>query len=199
MNILVILGHPNPDSLNAGIAQVVCESLAQAGHEVIYHDLCAEGFDPALPSGEEGRGAALPPQVAEHVRELTQADGIVVIHPNWWGKPPAVLCGWVDRVFRVGEAYEFVGEDGGEGVPKGLLKATTAVVLNTSNTYPDREAEAFGDPLERFWKDCVFGLCGVEDVRRRTFSVVCVSTPEQREAWLDEARALVLGAFGQVE
>lgn len=197
MKILVVLGHPDPESLNAAIARAVCEALVLAGHEVTYHDLCAEGFDPCLPPGEAGRGAALPDLVETHVRELVEAEGVVVVHPNWWGKPPAVLCGWVDRVFRVGEAYEFIGDGGGEGVPKGLLKARTAVVLNTADTYPEREAEIFGDPLERFWKDCVFGLCGVSDVRRRTFSVVCVSTPEEREAWLDEARAMALGAFGQ--
>lgn len=197
MKLLVILAHPDPQSLNAAIARAVCEALLLAGHDVIYHDLCAEGFVPLMEAGEAARDATLPEHIADHVRELTEADGIVVVHPNWWGKPPAVLCGWVDRVFRAGSAYEFVEGDGGEGVPRGLLKARTAVVINTSNTPPEREADVFGDPLERFWKDCVFGLCGVEDVRRRNFSVVCVSSPEEREAWLDEARAMVLGAFEQ--
>lgn len=197
MKILVVLGHPDPESLNAGIARAAVEALVQAGHEVVYHDLHGEGFDPVLPTAEAARGAELSELVAEHVRDLIEAEGVVVVHPNWWGKPPAMLCGWVDRVFRPGEAYEFVDDDSGEGVPVGLLKAETAVILNTSNTHPEREKEIFGDPLGRFWKDCVFGLCGVDDVRRRTFSVVCVSTPEQREQWLDEVRALVLGAFGQ--
>ncbi|HPR65670.1 MAG TPA: flavodoxin family protein, partial [Methanothrix sp.] len=53
----------------------------------------------------------------------------------------------------------------------------------------------FGDPLETLWKSCVFGLCGVGDVRRRTFSVVVTSTPEERRAWLAEVRETVARRF----
>jgi putative NADPH-quinone reductase len=165
------------------------------GHEVRLRDLYAEGFDPLLPAGEIPREAALPSLVDEHCREIALADGIVVVHPNWWGMPPAILTGWVDRVMRPGVCYEFVEGDGGEGVPRGMLKARRAVVFNTSNTFEERERAVFGDPLERIWKDCVFRLCGVTDVHRRTFGVVCVSTREQREAWLDEARQIVARLF----
>ena len=120
------------------------------------------------------------------MQELENADGIVIVHPNWWGMPPAVLKGWIDRVFRPGRAYEFVDGDNGEGVPRGLLKARAAVVFNTTNTYPEREQTVFGDPLERIWKDCIFGLCGVDVVHRRCFGVVAVSSPEQRARWLVE-------------
>ena len=123
------------------------------------------------------------------------ADGLVIVHPNWWGQPPAILTGWIDRIVRPGVAYEFLEGDSGEGVPRGLLKARTAVVLNTSNTAPERERAVFGDPLETLWRNCVFGLCGVADVRRRTFGVVVASTADQRRQWLAEARALVSGAF----
>ncbi len=63
-------------------------------------------------------------------------------------------------------------------------------MLNTSNTTPSREAAVFGDPLDAIWRRCVFDLCGVKDVRRRTFSVVVTSTPEQRRAWLGEVAEL---------
>jgi len=96
------------------------------------------------------------------------------------GQPPAIPKGWVDRVIRPGLAYEFLEGDGGEGVPVSLLKAKCALFFNTANTPEEREMEVFGDPLETLWKSCVFGLCGVSDVRRRTFSVVVTSTPEER-------------------
>ena len=195
MRMLVILGHPSPASLNHALAERVVDTLTDLGHEVMFHDLQAEGFDPVLPAEEPGRGAVLPEDVARHCEEARIADGIVVIHPNWWGMPPAVLKGWVDRVLRVDVAYRFEGEDGGEGVPVGLLKASRALVLNTSNTETGREQTVFGDPLERIWKDCIFGLCGVEDVTRRMFNIVCVSTPEERAAWLDEAGAMVRELF----
>jgi len=158
-------------------------------------DLQAEGFDPVLPPGEEPAGAPLPPEVALHCREIAEADGIVVVHPNWWGKPPAILAGWIDRVLRPGVAYRFLPGDAGEGTPVGLLRARAALVLNTSNTFAGREARVFGDPLERIWRDCVFGLCGVPRVERRTFGVVATSAPEQRRAWLEEVRGLVRHLF----
>ena len=109
--------------------------------------------------------------------------------------PPAILKGWIDRVLRMEIAYRFVTNDKGEGVPVGLLKAKTAIVFNTANTPDDRERAALGDPLELLWKKCVFDLCGVKKVQRRTFSVVVTSTPEQREQWLAEVRATVAAFF----
>jgi putative NADPH-quinone reductase len=196
MNVLLILAHPRPGSFNHAIAQAVRETLAGAGHRVVFHDLCAEGFDPVIPSDESARAAVLPPKVAAHCADLAAADGIVVVHPNWWGQPPAILKGWIDRVVRPGVAYEFLEGDSGEGVPRGLLKARTAVVFNTANTAADRERTVFGDPLETLWRNCIFGLCGVGDFHRRTFGVVVASTVAQRRQWLEEARALVGRAFG---
>lgn len=195
MNVSVILGHPRPDSFNHALARAAASAARDAGHQVRFHDLQAEGFDPVLPAGEEPAGAPLPPAVELHCREIAEADGIVVVHPNWWGKPPAILSGWIDRVLRPGIAYRFDEGDAGEGVPVGLLRARAAVVLNTANTDPGREERVFGDPLERIWKDCVFGLCGVRRVERRTFAVVVTSTMAERQAWLDEVRQLVSSAF----
>ena len=195
MNVLLLLAHPRPGSFNHALAHAAREQLESDGHRVVFHDLHAERFDPAIPPDESARAAVLPPAVAAHCADLAAAEGIVVVHPNWWGQPPAVLKGWIDRVVRPGVAYEFLEGDSDEGVPRGLLQARTAVVLNTSNTAPERERAVFGDPLETLWRNCVFGLCGVADVRRRTFGVVVASTADQRRQWLAEARALVSGAF----
>jgi putative NADPH-quinone reductase len=63
--------------------------------------------------------------------------------------------------------------------------------LTTSNTLPEREQSAFGDPLQTIWKNCIFGLCGDADFYRKTYCMVVTSTPEQRAAWLDDVRAIV--------
>ena len=106
-----------------------------------------------------------------------------------------MLKGWVDRVIRPGVAYEFLEGDSGDGVPRGLLEARIALVFNTTNTPPQREMEAFGDPLQTLWKNCVFGLCGIEDFRRKSYGVVVTSTEEQRQAWLDDVRETVRQCF----
>jgi putative NADPH-quinone reductase len=195
MNVLVVLAHPDPGSFNHAIAGAAAAALGRLGHAVVLRDLYAEGFDPVLGREEIPRDAALPPAIRRHCDELASADGIVVVHPDWWGQPPAILKGWIDRVVRPGVAYAFEEGDGGEGVPIGLLRARTAVVLNTSNTPAQREREVFGDPLEAIWKRCVFDLCGVRDVRRRTFGVVVTSTAEERRGWLGEVEEMVRAAF----
>lgn len=195
MNILVVLGHPDPGSLNHGIAAAVCDCLRDHGHSVSFHDLCAEHFDPLLPAEEIPENGLVPYAIGQYCKELQGADGIVIVHPNWWGQPPAILKGWIDRVFRPGTAYRFEEGDSGEGIPVGLLKATAAVVFNTSNTPDDREKSVFGDPLETLWKRCIFDLCGVQTVHRRTFNVVVTSSSDERMKWLNEARELVASVF----
>lgn len=195
MNILVVVAHPNADSFNHAIATATVAALQDCGHVVIFRDLYEEGFDPILPDAEFPKKAPLDAILQEHCADLATADGIVIVHPNWWGQPPAIMKGWVDRAFRPGVAYEFVDGDSGEGVPAGLLHAKAAVVFNTSNTPEKRELEAFGDPLETLWRNCIFGLCGVQDFYRKTFGVMVTSTQEQREAWLAEVSATVKSRF----
>lgn len=195
MRILVVLAHPDRNSFNHAIANAANTELMEIGHETIFHDLYEEHYDPVLPAKEIPGGAPLPDDIAGHCREIAAVDGIVVVHPNWWGQPPAIMKGWVDRVVRPGVAYEFLEGDKGEGIPNGLLKGKSVVVFNTSNTPDRREKEVFGDPLELLWKNCIFGLCGVRRFYRRTFSVVVVSTKEEREEWLKEVREITRNSF----
>ncbi len=191
MKISVILAHPNEKSFNHAISAAAVETLNKNGHKAYFHDLYKENFDPLLPSEEFPKDAPLPPNIEEHCKEISHADGIIIVHPNWWGQPPAVLKGWVDRVIRPGVAYQFREGDKGEGVPIGLLKVKSALVFNTSNTEIQREKEVFGDPLQTLWKNCIFDLCGVPDFYRRTFAVIVTSSPQQRKNWLSEIRQTI--------
>ena len=194
MKILVILAHPNPASFNAAIARTVVQTLEAAGHTVLFHDLYAEGFDPVLPAAEVRKDAPLPTLVAAHVADLVAAEGIVIIHPSWWGQPPAILKGWLDRVLRLDVAYHLPGPDGA-GTPQGLLRAQMAVVFTTSNTPPLREIDLYGDPLQNIWENCVFRVCGVSRFLRKNFAIIAVSTQEQRQRWLAEVAKMVQGIF----
>jgi len=191
MRISVILAHPNVQSFNHAIAQAAIAELTRQGHQVVFHDLYVEEFAPILPDSEIPEEAHLSQEVALHCQEISRADGIIIIHPNWWGQPPAILKGWIDRVIRPGVAYQFGEGDQGEGVPVGLLKAKVALVFNTSNTPAEREMKVFGDPLETLWKNCIWGLCGIATVYRKMFSVIVTSTLEQRREWLKEVQDIV--------
>lgn len=198
MRISVILAHPNQSSFNHAIAQAAVKQLEINGHQVHFHDLHKENFDPLLACEEIPKDAYLPSVVKACCEEISEAEGIIVVHPNWWGQPPAIMKGWVDRVIRPGVAYEFLENDSGEGVPNGLLKAHAAIVFNTTNTEPEREKTVFGDPLETIWKNCIFGLCGVTKFYRRMFGIIVTSSEKQRTEWLDEVGKTVDSFFPRV-
>ncbi|MFJ1601355.1 NAD(P)H-dependent oxidoreductase [Streptomyces sp. NPDC088261] len=188
MRIAVYLAHPRVGSFNHAVFGAVVEELRGRGCEVFAHDLCAEGFEPVMRGDETGtvEGVhARDSQVALHRGEVAVVDALVFIHPNWWGMPPAVLTGWVQRVLAPGVAYKL---GTAEGEPAGLLKAGKALVLNTSDTPAGREESEFGDPLQQIWAACVLPYVGVADVRRVVFRTVTDSSDAARAGWLRQAR-----------
>jgi len=187
MKTLVFLAHPKPGSFNHAIAETVCRSLS----EPIFHDLYAERFDPVLPVEELTlANEELPESLRKYQAEIQEAKGLVFIHPNWWGNPPAILAGWIDRVLKNGFAYRFT-----EKGPVPLLGDKIVQVFSTSNTPREVEVNVNRDPLENFWKTIVFGLCGYESLERRNFESVILSTLEERKAWLSETEAIIRRRF----
>ncbi|MFI9504360.1 NAD(P)H-dependent oxidoreductase [Nocardia sp. NPDC052566] len=190
MRVAVYLAHPRMDSFNRAIFDGVVEELVGRGVEVVAHDLYAEGFGAVVSATETGTvegGGSADEVVRRHQGELGGLDGMVFVHPNWWGMPPAVMVGWVQRVLAPGVAYQL---DTAAGAPVGLLKVRRALVLNTSDTTVERERDVFGDPLQRIWAACVMPFIGVDDVRRKVFRTVGDSSADDRAAWLREAREL---------
>ena len=76
MHISVIVAHPNPNSFNHAIAQAAVTKLREAGHQVVFHDLYAEKFEPILPSHEIPKDVILPPEVELHCREISSARSV---------------------------------------------------------------------------------------------------------------------------
>ncbi|WP_406199134.1 NAD(P)H-dependent oxidoreductase [Kitasatospora sp. NBC_01560] len=193
----VYLAHPRAGSFNHALFDAVVDELRGQGCEVLAHDLYAEGFPPALTAEETGTVAEADGtgdrQLALHRAEVAGLDALVLIHPNWWGMPPAVLAGWVQRVLAPGVAYKLGTAD---GEPAGLLRAGRALVLNTSDTPQAREHEEFGDPLQQIWAACVLPYVGVDDVRRVVFRTVTDSTDATRAQWLRQAREEATALLG---
>jgi putative NADPH-quinone reductase len=186
MNVLIILGHPDSSSFNHALAGVCKTQITENGHTVVFHDLYKEQFNAVLgslnPSNDD---------IAQHTSDLVNCDGIIIIHPNWWGQPPAIVKGWLDRVFLPEVAYTSVKDADNKYISKGLLKAQVAIVLNTSNTPSELEEELFKDPLETIWKNRVFKFCGVSNFERVNFRVMKDSDFNQRTIWLSEIRQLI--------
>ncbi len=200
--VVVLLAHPRPGSLNHALADRVVAALTGAGWPVRFHDLYAEGFDPVLTADEaytsgaraEDFLAAEPdPLIRRHRDELREASGLVAVHPNWWGKPPAILGGWLDRILVPGVAYRL--DDAG-GAPESLLALRRLLVVNTSDTTEERERTLFGDPLDAIWRRCLAPYLGEPAVRRMVLRVVADAGEPQRAAWLDDVEAEVRRLFG---
>jgi NAD(P)H dehydrogenase (quinone) len=198
MRVTVILAHPDKKSFNYAIAEAAVKALNENGHEVSFHDLYREKFPPILPTREIPRNVSLPSIISRHCEEISSADGIIIIHPNWWGQPPAILKGWIDRVLRPGVAYTFAEGDAGDGELIGLLKASVVLVFNTSNTPSARELTMYGDPLETLWKNNMFISCGAKSFSHRNFGVIITSTSEQRQNWLEEVQNITRKYFPKV-
>lgn len=107
MRCLVVLSHPLPQSLNAHFARVAVKALSEAGHEIRFLDLYAEGFDPALKPEER---AAYYKDAFEDVEDLQNIEALVLVFPTWWFGLPAMLKGWIDRSFLPGVAYDHASD-----------------------------------------------------------------------------------------
>ena len=185
MKATVILAHPFEKSFNHAIYEAAIETLRENNIETFCHDLYEERFDPVLTRSELGKEKSEDYKVNLYADELVDSDLLIFIHPNWWGQPPAILKGYIDRVIRPPYAYDFPEEDSGGGLPLKVLKASSGIVFNTSNTQEDRENNYFGDPLRNTWDKCVFGFLGIENTFRRMFRIMADSTRDERMQWLE--------------
>jgi len=113
--MLVVYAHPVPDSFNAAVHARLLSGLREAGHEVRDLDLYRLGFVPAMSEAERRdymtRGTNAVP-VAEHLEHLRWAEGLILVYPTWWYSLPAMLKGWLDRVWVPGVAFEVGGRVG---------------------------------------------------------------------------------------
>ncbi len=192
--ISILFAHPYPKSFNHGIANTLSDSLGSQGHTVLLHDLYAESFPPIMERHELGSDMSESPMVIQHQKELQSTDFLIIVHPNWWGQPPAILKGWLDRVLRNGVAYKFgTKPDGSKGMI-GLLPIRNLLVITTSNTPSEIEKSEWGDPLESIWIKYVAGFCCFPYAERINLGPVISSTEEQRKEWIQQVceRALAL-------
>jgi putative NADPH-quinone reductase len=184
----VLLAHPYPKSFNHAIYKTINETLSVLRLKTYSHDLYAEAFNPILTRNELGTDTSDDTLVNKYADELIESDFLFFIHPNWWGQPPAILKGYIDRVIRPPYAYDFPEDASGGGLPIEKLNGKYGIVYNTSNTEAERENGYFGDPLENIWKQCIFGFCGITNYHRRMFRIIADSTEDDRRKWLEEVR-----------
>lgn len=113
MRLLFVHAHPHADSFTAACRDTAMQAARTKGHEVKLLDLYAEGFQPGLTADEwlsYPDPDAIPDSLARHIEALHWAEGLIFSHPTWWGGPPAILKGWLDRCLRPGIAFHLHGK-----------------------------------------------------------------------------------------
>ena len=127
---IVILGHPAAHSFNASVAAAYCDAVEDCGQTAVLRDLYAIGFDPVLRDSERPGTAdfAPAPDVAAELALIRDSSVIVLVYPIWFGMPPAIIKGYIDRVLGVG----LLARDIKTGEGHGLLEGKRLVILSSS-------------------------------------------------------------------
>lgn len=166
-NVLIVLAHPEPTSLNRQLVDVAAETLEAEGHKVTLSDLYGMGwkavldaddftarldperFDPIAESGHALVNGTQSADIAMEQQKLLAANAIILQFPLWWFSPPAILKGWIERVWAYGLAYGYQGAGNryryGEG---GLAGKRALVSVTTGGPAADYAPRGINGPLD---------------------------------------------------
>ena len=184
MHILTVLDHPNPQSFSAAVAARFMAGCEAAGHTVELADLHAEGFDPRWSVADitrEGAAAAGTDIAVEQAR-IMRAEAICLVFPLFWWGMPAMMKGWLDRVWSWGWAYDQLDDPDAS-----LQRPRTGVLLVPAGARSDEmDARGYRHALETAWIDGTFGYFGF---KHRELVLLCGSkgSKKRREALLKRA------------
>jgi NAD(P)H dehydrogenase (quinone) len=189
MNNLIVFAHPNPKSFGKGIVDAVVKASKEKGANVKVRDLYEIGFDPILKPSDftTFQSGKVPEDILVEQEHIKWADAIIFVYPVWWTSFPAMLKGYVDRVFSYGFAYESV-----DGVPKGLLKGKKALLFCTTGaSHEVYAANGMHNSMKQTTDQGIFNFSGIEEVKHTFFSSVPYVTDEIRKDYLEEVEIIV--------
>ncbi|GAV21843.1 NAD(P)H-dependent oxidoreductase [Carboxydothermus pertinax] len=189
MKHLVVFAHPNPKSFGKGIVDVIVKASKEKGMDVRVRDLYQIGFDPVLkPSDFEAiHSGKVPEDIAEEQEHIKWADVITFVYPVWWTGLPAMLKGYVDRVFSYGFAYQYV-----DGNPVGLLEGKKALLFCTTGASNEiYEQIGMHNSMKQTTDQGIFGFTGIEVIDHVFFGAVPTVDEETRRGYLKEVERII--------
>lgn len=191
MHALVVVAHPDPNSLSHAVAQALADGVSGAGHCVEIADLAKEGFDPRFSLNDlavHRREIAQPADIAFEQARVDRADALVLVYPIYWWSMPALMKGWIDRVFANGWAYDEL-ED--MKTVKKLQHLPVHLVALAGADMRTFARHGYYGAMKTQIDHGIFDYCGAPVVT----SEFLVPVPEMAEH-LDTARALGGRVFG---
>jgi putative NADPH-quinone reductase len=179
MQTLIVHAHPNPKSFSAALFAKTQLTLQDKGHVVETIDLYAERFDPVLSLEEKLAYLETPDwlleRFSEHIEKLQRCEHIVFVHPTWWWGPPAILKGWLEKVWLPKITFEPSEQKGERLKPKMLhIKRITVITHGGS---PWWWLKVIGDPHRKFFfngmrmlfaRDCKTSWLQLHDMNNAT-------------------------------
>ena len=192
MNTLVIYAHPNPTSFCQALTAEIARVLEAGGHAVRIRDLYALGFEPVLQVADFEAFAAgrVPEDIAAEQAQIRWAEVLVFVYPMWWYGWPAILKGYIDRVFSHGFAYE----DTPTG-PRGLLAGKAAFVVQTAGATDEVLASTRQAEVHRVAMDeGTLGFNGITTLGHVVLGGIGMASPAARTALLQQTAGDVAAA-----
>jgi len=189
MKAAVINTHPNPDSFTYEVREAVIEVLQEQGHDVQLRDLYTLQFNPVLMQEEfvATKEGNVPEDVRVEQEYIRWADCLILIYPLWWGSLPALLKGYIDRVFSYGFAYTMDG-----GTIQGGLTGKKAILFTTMGNSEEhyREVQMF-EAMKKTVDEGIFAFAGIEVLEHLYFASVTSVGDEERQQMLELAKQTV--------
>lgn len=184
--IAIINGHPNKESFNFGVAEAYKNGAIEAGAEIKEIIIADLNFNSNLQFGYQKR-MELEPDLLNAWEIIQWADHLVWIHPVWWGGLPALMKGFIDRLFLPGFAYKY--RENSLWWDK-LLKGKTAHIITTIDQPGWYYRLMYGRPSVNQLKKSTLEFCGIKPVRVTYLGIIRTSNEEQRRKWLDKVKSL---------
>ncbi|WP_439257783.1 NAD(P)H-dependent oxidoreductase [Lonepinella sp. BR2271] len=181
---VIIFAHPNNNSFTKALVDEVVKSSEQFGANTVVRNLYAMNFNPVL-SQEEMQGAwqgIIPEEVLYEQKLIQQADLITLVYPVWWMGFPAMLKGYLDRVFTHGFAYQS-SEQGSVGLLQGKK---IQQFINIGNNVEAYQAKGFAQALDVCLVNGLFNYCGITDIDHQLFGDLYVISDQERKNMLTQ-------------
>ena len=184
--ILIINGHPDKDSFNVGLAEAYRKGTEDSNAHVNHINIRDLDFNPNLQFGYRKR-TELEPDLLKSIEQIKEADHIVWIFPMWWYGYPAIMKGFIDRIFLPGITFEPIA---GKPLPKKLLKGITGRIIVTADTPKWYDRLFMGSPAINQFKKGTLQFCGINPVKVSYIAPMKDSSEEFRIKWLSKIEKL---------
>ncbi len=186
LKVAVILGHPDRESFASAIGRAYAEGALDQGADVREIDLAQLKFDPVLWHGYR-QVQPLEPDLIAAQETIRWADVLVFAYPTWWGTTPALLKGFIDRVFLPGFAFKY--RENSKLWDK-LLAGRSARLLVTMDTPGWYYRWVVRQPGHQMMRRTILGFSGIKPIRIFRFGAIRGSDADARSRWLHRARLL---------